>query len=62
MSQEKLSFTFRVCHKLGIVHDSEKYGKISIFGILTKIFKTLKIAYYFKNAYTPGLFHTRDFN
>lgn len=62
MSQEKLSFTFRVFHSLGIIHDAEKYGQISIFGIICHTFKTIKIAYYFKKAYKPGFFHTRDFN
>lgn len=48
MSQEKLSLSFRVCHTFGIIHDTEKYGQISIFGIFVKVFKTIKTAYYFK--------------
>lgn len=51
-----------VCHKLGIIHDAEKYGNISFIGIMIKTYKTIRTAYYFKKAYMPGLFHTRDFN
>lgn len=62
MSQEKFSLTFQIGNKLGIIHDASKYGQISLVGVIRKIFKTIKTAYYFKKAYTPGLFHTRDFN
>ncbi len=62
MIQKKLSFTFRVCCTLGLIHDAEKYGQISMFGFIEKVFKTIKTAYYFKKAYNPGFFHTRDFN
>lgn len=62
MNENQTSRTFQLFRKLGIIHDAEKYGQISIFGILTKTFQTIKTAYYFKKAYNPGLFHTRDFN
>lgn len=62
MSQKELSLTFRVCHALGLIHDAEKYGQMSMLGFFVKVFKTIKTAYYFKKAYNPGIFHTRDFN
>lgn len=62
MSEQKLSVSFRVFHTLGLIHDAEKYGQISSFAIIYKIYKTVKTAYYFKKAYKPGIFHTRDFN
>lgn len=60
--QNNTSYTFRVFNSLGIIHDADKYGQISIIGIVAKFFKTIKTAYYFKKAYNPGVFHTRDFN
>lgn len=56
-----LSFTFRLFNSLGIIHDAKKYGNITLWGIVCHTFKTIKIAYYFKKSYRPGLFHTRDF-
>ena len=62
MIMAKTTFTFRFLNKYGIIHDEVKYGQISAIGIISHTFRTIKIAYYFKKAYTPGLFHTRDFN
>ena len=62
MLQDNFSITFRLFRKLGIIHDEVKYGQISLLGIIAHTFKTIKIAYYFKKSYHPGLFHTRDFN
>lgn len=56
------TFIFKLFHKLGVIHDAEKYGQISVIGIFVKVMKTIKTAYYFKKSYNPGLFHTRDFN
>lgn len=61
MSQ-KTTTTFRFFKTIGIINDEVKYGQISICGIISHTYKTIKTAYYFKKAYHPGLFHTRDFN
>lgn len=62
MKEDKLSKTFILFNKLGIIHDKHKYGSISISGIISHTLRTIKTAYYFKKAYHPGLFHTRDFS
>ena len=62
MESNDLSSTFRMFKRLGIIHDEKKYGNISFTTFITHIFKTIKIAYYFKKAYQPGIFHTWDFN
>lgn len=59
---KELSKTFLLFHRLGIIHDVEKYGEISAFGLFYHAYKTLEIAFYFKKAYRPGYFHTYDFN
>ena len=61
MGQQSTS-TFRLFKMMGIINDESKYGQITIWGIVLHAFKTIKAAYYFKKAYHPGLFHTRDFN
>ena len=60
--KQKLSTTFRFFHALGIIHDSEKFGQISIWGIIRQTFHTLKIAFCFRVSYGPGLLHTFRFN
>lgn len=62
MNQNQLTLTFRFFRAFGLIHDAEKYGQISIGEFIKQSFRTIKIAYYFKKAYSPGLFHTRDFN
>lgn len=62
MESNNFSLTFKLFKKLGIIHDEQKYGNISCTHFIGHIFKTIKTAYYFKKAYHPGLFHSRDFN
>lgn len=51
-----LSLTFRIFNKLGIIHNREKYGKISPFGIIAHTFNTIKKGICFKLAYYPSIF------
>lgn len=62
MRDLKTTKTFRFFKKIGIIHDEHKYGNITFWGIIRHSFKTVMTAYYFKKAYQPGLFHTRDFS
>lgn len=62
MEKVKNSATFLFLRKIGIIHDETKYGNISVLGVLKHIIKTIRIAYLFRKSYSPGLFHTRDFN
>lgn len=62
MQENNCSLTFRLLNRLGIIHDQHKYGNISLWGVIVHAYKTIKIAYLFKKAYKPGLFHTRDFS
>ena len=57
--EEKLSLTFRIFNKLGVIHDKQKYGHISIGGIIIHFFVVVRNAYLFKKAYKPGIFETR---
>jgi len=62
MEDKKIALIFRLFRTFGIIHDAEKYGQISLFGIVGHIFSTIKIAFLFKIAYKPGLLHTFEFN
>ena len=62
MDNTNTSSTFRILKRVGVINDEKKYGNITIGGVIKHIVKTIKIAYYFKKSYRPGLFHTRDFN
>ena len=62
MKSKKNSLTFNAFRKLNLIHDEERFGNISLFGIFMKIFKTLKIAFCFKIAYKPALIETIFFN
>ena len=54
-----LSLTFRLFNKLGVINDKQKYGNISIWGIVTHFFVVVRNAFLFKRAYRPGIFETR---
>ncbi len=56
------SLTFRSFQKLGIIHNEERFGKLSPWGIFKHACKTLKIACCFKIAYKPGFVETIYFN
>lgn len=60
--KKKYSVTFKCLRSLGILHDPEKYGQISLFGTIIHVYHTLKIAICFRIAYSPGLLHTFRFN
>lgn len=62
MSQQKLSTTFRLFRKLGIIHDSEKYGNISLWGIFLHTLHVIKAGICFKIAYKPHIYETFFFN
>ena len=55
MEEIKTSSTFKFFNKLGIIHNKEKYGNISLWGILTHTIHTLLKGVYFKLAYYPAL-------
>lgn len=52
----KTSLTFRLFRRLGVIHNEEKFGNISILGIITHTLYTLKKGICFKLAYYPALF------
>lgn len=62
MIEKQYSITFRLCNRLGIIHDSEKYGNITILGIIKHFFEVINIAICFRIAYRPGILHTFRFN
>lgn len=61
-SSRKLSLTFRFFSKLGIIHDSEKYGNISLWGIFAHTMHVIKAGLCFKIAYRPHIYETFFFN
>lgn len=58
----KNSFTFSVFNKIGLIHNEKKYGSITIWGMLCHIYKSLKVIFCFKLAYSPGFIETVYFN
>jgi acetyltransferase-like isoleucine patch superfamily enzyme len=58
----KTSLTFRIFNKFGIIHNEEKYGRISIFGIIFHTLATIKKGICFKLAYYPSIFPSIWFN
>lgn len=62
MKKDKTSLTFKICNKLGIIHDASRYGNISIWGIIIKFLRVLKIGICFKISYKPKIFETQFFN
>lgn len=62
MDPVKLSFTFRLFNKLGIIHNKEKYGNISIIGIFMHTLNTIFKGICFKLAYYPAIFPSIWFN
>lgn len=62
MEELKPSHTFKFFNNLGIIHNKEKYGNISIVGIIKHIFHTIFKGIYFKLAYYPALFPSIWFN
>lgn len=59
---QRQTIIFKLFRALGFIHDPEKYGSISLVGIVCHVFRTLKIAICFRVAYSPGLLHTFRFN
>jgi acetyltransferase-like isoleucine patch superfamily enzyme len=59
MDNKGFSITFRVFNKLGIINDKQKYGHISLFGIVKHFFVVVRNSLLFKRAYKPGIFETR---
>lgn len=57
----KLSLTFRACRKLGIISNEEKYGNISIFGIICHSFSTIFRLLAFKYCYQGVLLESLNF-
>lgn len=57
--EKQLSLTFRIFNKLGIINDRQKYGNITLLGIIAHFFVVIRNAYLFKRAYRPGVFETR---
>lgn len=51
MKTKKLSLTFRLFRKLGIISNEEKHGNISLFGIIGHTFKTIFKLLAFKYCY-----------
>lgn len=58
----KTSLTFKICNKLGLIHDASKYGNISIGGIIIKFLRIIKVGICFKISYKPKIFETQFFN
>lgn len=60
MSQ--LSPIFKFFNKLGIIHNVEKYGSITLWGILRKALQSYRIATCFRRAYKPAIVESYAFN
>lgn len=61
MSTQKLSITFRLFRKMGIIHDDCKYGNISLWGIVLHALRVVKAGICFKIAYRPHIYETLFF-
>ena len=55
---DQMSLTFRVLNKIGLIHDSQKYGKITILGFFIHFVRLVMKEYRFKICYRPGIFET----
>lgn len=55
---KRLSLTFRVFNRLGLINDKQKYSQITIFGLVSHFFKNVMKMYRFKRAYRSGIFET----
>lgn len=60
--ENKTSLTFRFFKRLNIIHNEEKFGNISIFGIIGHTLFTIKKGICFKLAYYPAIFPSIWFN
>ena len=58
----KLSLAFVIFNKLGIIHNEEKYGNISFWGIFKKCISSCRTAICFRRAYKPALLESFAFN
>ena len=56
--KDKTSLTFRVLNKIGLIHDSQKYGKITIQGFFIHFVRLVMKEFRFKICYRPGIFET----
>lgn len=54
--------TFRFFRRLNIIHNEERYGQISLWGIIAHTFGTIKRGICFKLAYYPSIFPSIWFN
>ena len=59
MDEGNLTLTFRFFNRLGIIHDKQKYGNITLWGIIKHFYIVVRNALLFKRAYKPGIFETR---
>lgn len=57
----KVTRTFRIFNKLSILHDKEKYGQISIWGIVLHFFKTVRNLLLYKYAYSSFILEPLNF-
>lgn len=57
----KVTRTFRIFNKLSILHDKEKYGQISIWGIILHFFKTIRNLLLYKYSYSSFILEPFNF-